>query len=888
MALTILWWFLCSTLIGWLCFPLTSKIFPNLPSKGYAFTRSIGLLIWGYFYWLLVSLGVLGNTLLSQVLVLSLVVGISIYLGFRSGFKQIWKWVRSEWRLILGVELVFLAAFLGFVFFRGSSPAIFGTEKPMELAFLNAVFRADTFPPHDPWLSGYPISYYYFGYVLVSIIARLTGTTAAVAFNLSQALWFGLIALSAYGILIDLLAVWFHKTQHDQRNIKGWMLRWATLAPILILMLGNAYGFFEALHSRGLFWDQTDGEVFKSQFWDWMDLRGLREPPTKPLQWQPHASGTVPWWNASRVLQDSTLTGEAVEIIDEFPNFSFVLGDLHPHLLAMPFALLAIGLVFEEFVNTGSSWQYRRIKLPIHPGRFIVVSGLIGSLAFLNTWDWPIYAALYAAVLTIRRVALKGWQFRRLLEFIIFGLCSGTVGFILFLPFFLSFSSQAAGILPSLVFFTRGSQFWVMFGIFLVPICGYLFWRYTKNNLRSRIKAAIFISVGFVVLMVILNVAMSLVAVRLGKLGDLFLANLGASGMPIGELLWAALKLRLLHPGTSLLLTGMMALSLYALFSSAKNNGAKIPEIHRFIVLLILWGVLLTLIPEYIYLLDSFGTRMNTIFKFYFQVWILWSLAGTFAVVILFRHHLKKLGSLSSIFSWVAILLTGSVLVLTTISPLSANMKDPAPLLSRLFVDWMWVIWAGYLVFVLLYLMIRRCWLGLVRIIIIYLLGVGLFYPLRAIPTRINSYAGFPKWTLDGSAYYEQQNPDLMLAINRLSVEKIDVLVEAVGPDGGDYSYYARVSMLSGMPTVLGWQYHELQWRGGDEAIRTRPADVALLYETTHWETAKAVIDKYNIEYIYIGKLERETYDLQEEKLRQNMNLFFEHGNVTIYSMNVD
>ena len=59
-----------------------------------------------------------------------------------------------------------------------------GTEKPMELAFINAIMRSPTFPPSDPWLSGYAISYYYFGYVLVALLAKLTALPGAVAFNL--------------------------------------------------------------------------------------------------------------------------------------------------------------------------------------------------------------------------------------------------------------------------------------------------------------------------------------------------------------------------------------------------------------------------------------------------------------------------------------------------------------------------------------------------------------------------------------------------------------------------------------------------------------------------------------------------------------------------------
>jgi len=889
MVFTILLWYLGSSLIGWMVIPLTSKIFHYLPTKGYAFSRILGLLIWGYFFWLAVSLKILSNDHLSQSIILCILLGASIYFGLRKGFKQKWHWVISHWKLILGIELVFIISFLAFTIFRGFSPDIVGTEKPMEFAFLNAVLRSEGFPPYDPWLSGYTISYYYFGYVLVAMITRLTGTASAIAFNLSQSLWFAMIASSAYGLTVDLFAVWSEKHRDKKRKIQSWMLRWAAIAPILILLLGNAYGFFETLNARGLFWTHSNDAVYESQFWGWMDLRGLTDPPSQPFQWQPQTSGTVSWWNASRVLQDRDLAGETIEIIDEFPNFSFVLGDLHPHVLAMPFVLLAIGLIFEVFISVRSEpWQLWKIKLPIHPGRFILFSGLIGSLAFLNTWDWPIYAALFAAVVTLKTVVEQGWNIRHLFEFLAFGLAIGFVGFVFFLPFFQRFSSQAAGILPSMVFITRGGQFWVMLGILLIPISGYLAWCLTRSFSYKGMKRALLFSAGLIILLLILNVAMSLVAVRLEGLGDLFTTNLGASGINGGDLLWETLKTRLMHPGTSLLLIAMLVISLISLFAQPENRGKKLDAVHSFLILLILWGALLTLVPEYVYLLDNFGTRMNTIFKFYFQTWVLWSLAGAFIIGRIFRRRADDRFGWPRILIYQAVLITVLVLVLTIFVPAPAIETEGNTGFGFYWLDWLWGVWGIYLLFILIYSISQRRRDIILRVVIIYLLGIGLFYPLRAIPTRADGFKDFSQWTLDGSAYYQQRDPALMLAVETLFGDGNAVIVEAVGSDGGDYSSYARVSMLSGMPTVLGWQYHEVQWRGGDEEIGTRPSDIALLYETHDWESAKAVIDQYNIEYIYIGDLERATYHLEEEKLRQNMELYFTQGNVTIYHLNID
>jgi len=101
----------------------------------------------------------------------------------------------------------------------------------MEMAFINAILRSPTFPPNDPWLSGYGISYYYFGYVLAAMLIRVSGVDAAIGYNLMSALWFALTALGAYGVLFDLLA----GNQHEEGKIPGWIYTASLLAPLCCL-----------------------------------------------------------------------------------------------------------------------------------------------------------------------------------------------------------------------------------------------------------------------------------------------------------------------------------------------------------------------------------------------------------------------------------------------------------------------------------------------------------------------------------------------------------------------------------------------------------------------------------------------------------------------------
>ncbi|HEX9013364.1 MAG TPA: DUF2298 domain-containing protein, partial [Anaerolineaceae bacterium] len=478
----VLWflsWYVISTLTGWAAFPLAYRFFPRLPDRGYALARALGWLLWGYLFWVLGSLGLLQNDLGGEIFAFLLLAGFAAAAAWGKYWADIREWLASHRRYLLSAEAVFLLAFALMAVIRATNPTIDGTEKPMELAFLNAILKSPTFPPHDPWLSGYAISYYYFGYVLVTMFIRLSGAATGVGFNLAIALLFGLTALGAYGILYDLLALRPRRAERGQGVHPP--LGLPVLGPIFILVMGNLEGILAVLHDRGIFWTQSGG-TWQSGFWSWLGVLELNQPPLLPLSWIPHYS-FIPWWRASRVLADYTLSGGFKEVIDEFPFFSYLLSDLHPHVLAMPFALLMVGLGM-------NIWRAAREKglslfgfqLPFSRGGFLLTAVLLGSLAFLNTWDFPIYVALAAGAFALGRLPVRGWRWTLLGDFAGFGLIMGFCGAVLYIPFYIGFSSQAGGIIPSMVFFTRGTQFWVMFGTLLVPILAFLAWQLASRR----------------------------------------------------------------------------------------------------------------------------------------------------------------------------------------------------------------------------------------------------------------------------------------------------------------------------------------------------------------------------------------------------------------------
>src|SRR5215216_2562575 len=263
-------WYILIAALGLLTFPLGFYLFPALAERGYSFAPAFGLLIWGYTFWLLASLRMAQNDIGGLLLGLVILGSLSAWAWINCRVEIV-SWFGLHRRLILTTEVLFLLAFGFMAFVRSANPEIVGTEKPMELMFINGIMNSPTFPTRDLWLSGYSISYYYFGYAMASMLALFTGVPATMAFNLMIALIFGLSAIGAYGILYNLLTNYREVPQEDslsqnipveqitddKRPISTQSVQSPfppLLAPLFLLIVSNVEGFLEILHTRGLFW----------------------------------------------------------------------------------------------------------------------------------------------------------------------------------------------------------------------------------------------------------------------------------------------------------------------------------------------------------------------------------------------------------------------------------------------------------------------------------------------------------------------------------------------------------------------------------------------------------------------------------------------------------
>jgi YYY domain-containing protein len=527
------------------------------------------------------------------------------------------------------------------------------------------------------------------------------------------------------------------------------------------------------------------------------------------------------------VVADYDLAGNFREVIDEFPFFSFFLGDLHPHVLVIPFVFVALSLSLNLFLRRDEEHSFYLFgsEFLFSPWTYLLGAIVFGGLGFLNLWDFPWYVVIFAGAHTLKKADRQGWSLERLIEFAGVLLAFGLGGVLAYLPFYLSFSSQAGGILPNVINPTRGAHLWIMFGTLFVPLLAFLGYLLARKRDPQGFLRGLALAVGLTVLLLGFSLAFTSLKGALTEMlngieTNSFLLQYGAEST--GQLIGVGLSRRTGAFFSALTLIVVLGLGFAILWPRKKegvSEGGALSTPHRFTVLLVVIAGGLVLAPEYFYLKDLFGSRMNTIFKFYYQAWILWAVAAAYGSAVLISQPKKKL--------------------------------------------------AG----------------GLYTVLLVAVLLVGLTYPAMALNTRISSFLGHPEpaLKLDGADNNYYLNPDEQAAAVWLREAPLGTLVEAVHPAGGSYTHYARISMNTGQPALLGWLGHERQWRGGYEEAGNRQVDIERLYTTGSWGETVGIIEQYGIRYIVVGNLERTTYNVYEDKFIRNMEAAFQQGSITIY-----
>lgn len=852
-------WWLAVVLLGWLAFPLAFVALPGLPDRGFVLARILALLFVSWLAWFAASYNLILHNRLALVLsvvVLGLI-SIALYLVRR---RQITAFLRRHIAYIGFVEGLGLLLFVFFIVVRLGNPdvwdVIWGGEKPMDLSYFTAVIKSSTFPPYDPWYAGGYINYYYYGFVFVGVLPELLGITPTVAYNIAIPMLFSFTGLGAFSLAFNLVAHLSDRkpqtadrtpgAQHLPSTVRrpSSAIRAGLTATAICVLLGN---LGEVGVLLGAWQSASDSNISTGIGLIDAAVRtidgafevtiGGQQAPIYPGDW---------FWTATRAININP--GEAAPIT-EFPLFTFLYGDLHAHMIALPLTMLALGWAISlalfahqgpdrraqtadreigSSLSANSATDAESSDPPSLADRGTAVRdlpsllslGFVGALSIgvlrpTNTWDWPTYLLLgslavtyYAFIRNHKRLDLPLIG-RAVLQVAALTLFST----FLFWPYVSNYGAGYESLRLWDGSYTQVSNYLVIYGLFLFLILTHLAreWRawtaaWTQEALLGARPWMPFILLGLVAYLLLIVA--------------LFFLNYWIAPIVL----------------TPALLAGLLSLR------------PSLPPARRILLLLTAAGLALTLLVEIVVLEGDIG-RMNTVFKFYMQVWILFSVVGGAGLAL----------------AWPAVKRRGQTF--------------------------------------------QRAWCTA----LVALTLAALLYPALAIPARWNvRMSDDAPTTLDGMAFmqtthyedaaYDGSSRTITLdgeyeALQWMQrhIRNSPVIVEAAPPDVGEAyrSIASRVAMYTGLPTIIGWDWHQTQQRAAlpDNQVHRRMNDVARLYNTTELQEAMEIIRDYDVSYVYVGTQEALYYEpaglekfetmTAEGLLRQ----VFQNADVTIYEV---
>jgi YYY domain-containing protein len=776
-------------LLGWyalaaLGMPLAFAALGGWRDAGAGVAKLVGWLLLGYAVWLPTSLklwsydlrALLGGLLL--VLALDALALWWVGRGLRAatqgegagqlttighGLASMGRALRRRRRAVVQSELVFLAGFAALALVRALNPDLWhptwGGEKPMEFGFLNAILRSPVMPPYDPFYSDGYINYYYYGLYLVSLPIKALGIAPAIGFNLGVATVFGLLLAAAFALAAEATR----------------LARYGLVAAFLVGVAGNGAGVFAVGWSRGL--TAISGALAGG-------LPGLGE---RLGDWYIGPSRVIPY------------------TINEFPAFTFLFADLHPHMIALPIGVLAAALAYRVVAGGGGADDslLARFAVSGRRGRSLPVIGLLalalGALAVTNSWDFPTYALLLGLAslgAAWRRGAQEHAGPAPLLRLVGAGL--GAVGVAL------------AGLALYAPFFDRYFAF--VRGVGAVPLSGGT----TVLDYLVAYGPALAVALPLAI-----GAAWRSLAPRRDPADDRpawrQLLGLGPRWGIMAAAAVIALGAALL-PGQALrlLLAGLLILVTPALL----RRGPAPAAWYALALAWVAWAVSLGV--ELVYIRDHLDGgdwyRMNTVFKFGLQAWALLGLAAALGLPALLRG-LRRFGG--EVAQSVGLATLAVVAALAAVYPLAAT---PSRVANRFAV-------AGGPT----------------------LDGLA-FMREASFPYDCSSFGG----CLNGAASTTIDLSGDAEAIGWINREIVGTPILVQSNLWFYRAYGIRIAANTGLPTVISALHVNEQRDPALTGVRDR--DVEAFYSTPSVEEALRFLGKYRVNYVYVGGVERAVY----------------------------
>ena len=375
-------WYLLALVLGAVAMPLTGRLFRRFQDRGWMFSKVTAIAVSGFLTWFLVAVKIIKFTTMTCIVVTLVCAAASLILYCReqkAGFECI---PFAHLDLVYAEELLFFAAFLLWTYFAGFHPAAYGTEKFMDYGFMEAMMRSKTLPATDLWYSQGKINYYYGGQYFAVFLTKLSGAKVELTYNLMRTFVAGLAFAMPFSLVHQMVTDRLGKT--GSRWKKALPSVTGILAGISVSIAGNMH--YVVYGQIIPFIQKLKGEEVSSY-------------------WFPDATRYIGF---NPDVEDKT--------IHEFPCYSFVLGDLHAHVVDIMFVLLLLGLLYAwmKKVRTtelsGESMSRRKFwKKQLLMPQLLAAGALLGMFHWTNYWDFVIYFVVTCgAALFMNIIGQKG------------------------------------------------------------------------------------------------------------------------------------------------------------------------------------------------------------------------------------------------------------------------------------------------------------------------------------------------------------------------------------------------------------------------------------------------------------------------------------------------
>ena len=375
-------WYLLALVLGAAAMPLTGRLFRRFQDRGWVFSKVTAIAVSGFLTWFLVAVKIIKFTTVTCIVVTLACAAASLILYYReqkNGFECI---PFAHLDLVYAEELLFFTAFLLWTYFAGFHPAAYGTEKFMDYGFMEAMMRSKTLPATDLWYSQGKINYYYGGQYFAVFLTKLSGAKVELTYNLMRTFVAGLAFAMPFSLVHQMV------TDRLGKARTGWK---KALPSVTGILAGISVSIAGNMHYV------VYGQIIPF-------IRKLKGEEVSSY-WFPDATRYIGF---NPDVEDKT--------IHEFPCYSFVLGDLHAHVVDIMFVLLLLGLLYawmkkvrttelsRDSMSRREFWK-KQLLMP----QLLAAGALLGMFHWTNYWDFVIYFVVTCgAALFMNIIGQKG------------------------------------------------------------------------------------------------------------------------------------------------------------------------------------------------------------------------------------------------------------------------------------------------------------------------------------------------------------------------------------------------------------------------------------------------------------------------------------------------